>query len=253
MFMMYPRILATASAIVLTGLAGGCGEDYPQGPTPITRQLIVIIDVSGSTRELVKTFPHSVNQLLKSVKPETLDGTRLTVVVADGSSPATVCKAEKVDISVEGDSATKRRDDLNRDIASATTLVADQINCGLGRNTPGSDLIGSLYAADGSVKSDLDSLRVILYSDGVQYGEDFRFSKKFLADARARKQKLKQLAEDEVLPTRLRGACLTVSNPAYQTAGLSLKAQAGLKDFWKKYSERVGAVYIDQPSLTCDD
>ena len=250
--MRYRRILAMASVILLAGLIGGCGEDYPKGSTPITRQLIVIMDVSGSTQDLAKTFPHSVDQLLKSVEAETLDGTRLTVVVADGSSPATVCKPEKVDISVEGDSATKRADDLNRDVGNATKLVANQINCGLKRNTPGSDLIGSVYAADGSVKSDIDSLRVILYSDGVQYGEDFRFSEKFLVDAKARKQKLKQLTEDGVLPTRLRGACLTVSNPAYQTAGLSLRAQAGLKSFWTSYAQRVGSVYLDQPSLTCD-
>jgi hypothetical protein len=213
--------------------------------------MIAIFDVSGSTQELAKTFPNTMRTLLMA-EPKAIDGTTMTVVVADGSSQATPCTPRRVQMVSEGDSPTKRSDSLNRSINKATQLVAAQINCGLDVNTKGSDLIGSLYAADGQIKSGLESTRILLFSDGVQYSEDFKFSGKFLTSRVAQKAKLKELAEDGLLPMAMRSGCFTVSDPAYGTKGLSPAAQAGVKKFWMAYAQRVGAKYVPAVSTACE-
>lgn len=244
------RAGAVALVFVLAASMGACGDDVPEGPTAITRQIVTILDVSGSTRELAKTFPSSIGAMLSSEAH--IDGTRLSVIIADGSSQATPCTARSIDISSDGDSVTRRSDNLARDVKSATDLLANQINCGFKQGEKGSDLVGSLYAADGEIKNGLDSTRVLIYSDGVQHSQDFKFSEKFLTDPKARKQRIKQIGEDGLLPIGMRGACLTVSDPAYGTAGLTPKAQAGLKAFWTSYSQKIGARYQSETSATCE-
>jgi hypothetical protein len=242
-----------AVVVALTALPSltACAPTGPTGPTLLTRQIIAILDVSGSTQQLATTFPKTLQNLLTS-DPAAVDGTRLAVVVADGSSQASICTPRTVDIRSDGDSPTKRKDNLARSVNNAAQLVANQINCGLQVNTPGSDLIGSLLSADGHIKPGLDSTRVLMFSDGFQYGPDFRFGEKFLTDPSRRKNKIKELADDGLLPTAMRGSCLTVSDPAVGAVGLSVAAQNGLKQFWRLYSQRIGARYLPALSTTCD-
>lgn len=228
------RAAAVAAVTVLVAVvaltACGVGE---QPPTPVTAQTMIIFDVSGSTAGAIDGYANRAAQTVDA----TGDGTRITVLVADGASGSSTCIPRSTDLSATGNNTTDRADSLADQRAAVTTSIRDQISCGQHQNTPGSDLLGSLLTAANKARPGMDASHVWLYSDGIQYSDDFKLTSKILIDAAALKKAIARLDDEGLIPTSLNGADLCISDPAVGEAMTAREAQ-GVIRFWSAYARK---------------
>ena len=92
---------AAVSAIVALTLSiaaslTGCGKQ-PQ-LVEVTHQVVLIFDVSGSTKPLASGWAARADRYAKQLK----DGTRVLVAVADGASGSSLCIPRRVQLQGQG-------------------------------------------------------------------------------------------------------------------------------------------------------
>jgi hypothetical protein len=238
-------LLAGTSLVTLSG----CGAELEAVP-PISQQIVIILDVSGSTAAAAKSYPARVQGILSDDVNGTLDGSRVVIAVADGASQGSTCIPVVANVQGTGSSKTLRKDKLAADTRHAVEAVTAQVKCGLKTNTPGSDLLGSLLAAAHSSQSQMASTRILVFSDGMQSGPDLKFTKKLLRNNRMLKSTIKDLAAKGLIVAQASNTCLTISDPA---VGAKLTAQeaTGVTTFWSDYAQNAKASYSTELKRSC--
>lgn len=232
---------AAVSAIVALTLSiaaslTGCGKQ-PQ-LVEVTHQVVLIFDVSGSTKPLASGWAARADRYAKQLK----DGTRVLVAVADGASGSSLCIPRRVQLQGQGKDATQVQDSLTAQRNALNKVIVEQIHCGEQNPTDGSDLIGSLLVADNGLKTGMDSTEVLLFSDGMQNSTDLAFTDKMLADPKAVTNAITTLDKKDLLPVHYSGAELCITDPG---VGGQLTAQQhqGVIKFWSSYAKKARADY----------
>jgi hypothetical protein len=235
-----PFTLRRAAAAAITALlaVSTTACDGPPEPKPITQQLFVIFDVSGSTGGAVNGYASRAERII-ATQP---DGSYVTTMVADGASGSSVCIARTTNLQGTGNNTTSINDNLNTLRAAAVKSAQDQVACGKKNNTGGSDLIGSLLAVDARLKPGLDTTKVVLYSDGLQSSADLNLTEKILNDRAALKKTIARLDDDDLIPARMTGADFCITDPGVGNALTAQQAQGVLR-FWTAYARKARATF----------
>lgn len=226
--------IATGTAAAVCLLGTGCQDVAPEAP--ITDQVYVIFDVSGSTAMAVDGYVARAERVITD-QP---DGTIITTAIADGASSATACIPRKTTLRATGNNPTTRSDSLAAQRAAALAAARDQIICGKQTNTPGSDLIGSLLAADARMDPRVESVHILMFSDGLQASRDLKLTRRVLTDRAKRKQAIKRLGERDLVPAQMSGADFCLTDPGVATPLTAAESQ-GVLEFWRAYA-RAGAM-----------
>ena len=224
--------IAVATALCLFGT--GCQHSVPL--TPISEQVYLIFDVSGSTAKAVDGYAARAERVIAD-QP---DGTIITTSIADGASSASACIPRKTTLKATGNNPTTRSDSLAAQQAGALATAQAQIACGKRTSAPGSDLIGSLLAADARLDPGVSSIHILLFSDGLQSSADLKLTRRVLTDPAKRKQAIKQLRERDLVPAQLSGADFCLTDPGVDTPLTAAESQ-GVLQFWRAYA-RAGAM-----------
>jgi hypothetical protein len=217
-------------------LATGCSE--PWTPTPITHQLMVIFDVSGSTAGVVDGYASRAERLINAQ----VDGTLIMTAVADGATSGSICIPRTTTLQAVGNNPTSRSDSLDAQRAAAAKSGYEQVACGNNASTPGSDLIGALLTADAKLKPGMDTTQIVLFSDGLQTSADLSLTKKILTDPTALKKVIARLDNEDLIPTRIAGADICISDPTVGTPMTAQEAQGVLR-FWTAYTRKARATF----------
>jgi hypothetical protein len=235
------KALAGTICLVLSSLGvlatlTACG---PIPPVPINHQVVIIFDLSGSTLPLADGWASRAQRWVEDLR----DGTRVIVAIADGASGSSICIPRRVDLQGQGNDQTQISDSLVAQRSTLDQVILDQINCAKQNAVDGSDLIGSLMVADANLKPAMDSTQVLMFSDAMQSSEILKLTPRLLTSPTAVKMAVAELESEGLIPLRLAGGELTISDPGVGS-GMDARAIQGLLMFWSLYGNNAHANFI---------